>query len=92
MLPLAQVPAIGLASGVGFVLPILAMKLVAPGRLRTAALLLAVALAIVLIRRLGRRLHRLLDATERQRRFPLLALYAVMAMAPPAALTLLPWR
>ena len=89
---LLQVLCIGLATGFGFVLPILAMRFLPAGQGRTIGLLVALGLAILLIRRLGRLLHRLLDATDRPLRFPLLALYAAMAMAPPVSLLLLPGR
>jgi hypothetical protein len=90
MLRVLQVVGIGLASGIGFVLPVLALELTVPGQRRTLALLVALGLAVLLIRRLGRVLHGLLDRSERPLRFPLLVLYAVMVMTLPAATLLLP--
>ncbi len=81
---------LGLLVGIGFVLPILAFLRTQPGTTeRTAAVLLAAVAAVLLIRRLGRALARLLDALPQPWRLPLLAAYVVSAMALPASLLLL---
>ncbi len=84
------VVALGLAVGLGFVLPVLAYVRTAPGTGRTVAVLLAAVMAVLLIRRLGTVLRRVLDSLPRPWRLPLLAAYAVSAMALPASLLLLP--
>ncbi len=89
-LRIARVVAIGLATGCGFVFPMAAMRLTVPGSNRTVALMIGLVAAVVVIRGLGRVLHRLLDRERRERRFPLLALYGVAAMMPPAALLVVP--
>ncbi|MCQ8277818.1 hypothetical protein NFI95_05085 [Acetobacteraceae bacterium KSS8] len=89
-LRVARVAGIGLVTGSGFVFPIAAMTLTEPGTNRTVALMIGLVAAVVVIRGLGRVLHRLLDREPRERRFPLLALYGVAAMLPPAALLVLP--
>lgn len=80
---------LGLAVGLGFVLPVLAFLRTRPGSGRTVAVLLAAAVAVLLIRRLGTVLRRVLDSLPQPWRLPLLAAYVVSAMALPASLLLL---
>ncbi len=85
----ASVIGLGLLVGLGFTLPVLAYVRTHPGTGRTVAVLLAAAAAILLIRRLGTVLRRTLDSLPQPWRLPLLAAYAVSAMALPASLLLL---
>ena len=78
-----------LVGGLGFILPILAYTRTGPGTVRTLAVLLAAVVAVLLIRRLGAVLRRLLDSLPQPWRLPLLAAYALSAMALPASLLLL---
>lgn len=79
---------LGLLVGLAFSLPVLAY-LLAAGRRQTIMLLLAAILAILIIRRSGRLLRMVLDASARPWRLPLLGLYGLAAMAVPASLLLL---
>lgn len=79
---------LGLLVGLAFSLPVFAYLLAARHR-RTIMLLLAAILAILIIRRSGRLLRVLLDASPRPWRLPLLGLYGLAAMALPASLLLL---
>ncbi len=81
---------LGLVVGLGFILPILAYTRTEPGTVRTLAVLLAAVVAVLLIRRLGTVLRRLLDSLPQPWRLPLLAVYAISAMALPASLLLHP--
>ena len=85
----ATVIGLGLLVGLGFTLPVLAYLRTRPGTGRTVAVVLAAAAAILLIRRLGIVLRRVLDSLPQPWRLPLLAAYAVSAMALPASLLLL---
>ena len=80
---------LGLAVGLGFMLPILAYTRTSPGTVRTLAVLVAALVAVLLIRRLGAVLRRVLDGLPQPWRLPLLAVYAAAAMALPASLLLL---
>ncbi len=80
---------LGLVVGLGFTLPVLAYVRTRPGTDRTVAVLLAAAAAMLLIRRLGAILRRLLDSLPQPWRLPLLAAYAVSAMALPVSLLVL---
>ncbi len=80
---------LGLVVGLGFTLPVLAYVRTPPGTARTVAVLVAAAAAMLLIRRLGAILRRLLDSLPQPWRLPLLAAYAMAAMALPASLLVL---
>jgi hypothetical protein len=81
--------AIGLLVGVAFTLPVFAYLRTGPGNRRTALVVLAAVVAMLVIRRAGRLLRGLLDATAQPWRLPLLGLYGLAAMALPASLVLL---
>ncbi len=85
----AAVVGLGLVVGLGFMLPVLAYARTEPGTVRTLAVLVAAVIAALLIRRLGTVLRRLLDSLPQPWRLPLLAVYAMSAMALPASLLLL---
>ena len=79
---------IGLLVGLAFTLPVLGYLQTLPGQRRTLVLLVAAAFAILIVRRAGRLLRAVLDATPQPWRLPLLGLYGLAAMSLPAALLL----
>ena len=75
-----SVAVLGLVAGAGFVVPGLAYRVSPPGQPRTAALVVAASVAILLVRLAGRRLRSVLDATDGRWRIPLLCFYCLVAM------------
>jgi len=79
----ATAAALGLGCGLCFLLPIIAyLALPAAPTGRNVAVLVSGLLVVLCIRRLGRGLGPVLDATSQRWRLPLLALYVLCATAP----------